>query len=434
MAQYDLTHTMAPYIDLHLLIPIFEFLEKKEIYKEEDILKEKIRLLLERTNMIDFAAELYQQVYNKPMPAEMMTKRDEVVNQLEQFAKECGTLANLVDDEQLVAKLRAEKLFTVQYLQENYQITAEQVDALYRFAKFKFDCGDYKGAYNYLSCFRLLNTNPEKNLKATWGHLAAAIWQGNYDEGLKDIQTLRELIDSKNQPPLKQLQQRTWLIHWSLFVFFNHQNGRNAIIDLFFSERYLNTIQTSCPHILRYLTAAVITNKRRRNVLKDLVKVIQQESYTYRDPITEFLEALYVNFDFEGAQLKLRECDKVLVNDYFLIGWRNEFIENARLFIFETYCRIHQCIDISMLAEKLNMDSEAAEKWIVNLIRNAKLDAKIDSQKNTVIMGSQYSSIYQKVIEKTKGLSFRSYVLADNLAKESVGATLMDDDEIEGDN
>jgi len=45
--------------------------------------------------------------------------------------------------------------------------------------------------------------------------------------------------------------------------------------------RYLNAIQTMCPHILRYLTTAVITNRRRRQahhhqLLKDLVKVIQQ--------------------------------------------------------------------------------------------------------------------------------------------------------------
>ena len=36
--------------------------------------------------------------------------------------------------------------------------------------------------------------------------------------------------------------------------------------------------------------------------VKDLAKVIQQESYTYKDPITEFVECLYVNFDFDGAQ------------------------------------------------------------------------------------------------------------------------------------
>ena len=33
-----------------------------------------------------------------------------------------------------------------------------------------------------------------------------------------------------------------------------------------------------------------------------------------------------------------------------------------------------------MLAEKLNMNPDDAEKWIVNLIRNARLDAKIDSK------------------------------------------------------
>ena len=36
-----------------------------------------------------------------------------------------------------------------------------------------------------------------------------------------------------------------------------------------------------------------------------------------------------------------------------------------------------------MLAEKLDMTPEDAERWIVNLIRNARLDAKIDSEKVT---------------------------------------------------
>ena len=34
----------------------------------------------------------------------------------------------------------------------------------------------------------------------------------------------------------------------------------------------------------------------------------------------------------------------------------------------------------SMLATKLNMSPDSAERWIVNLIRNAKLDAKIDAK------------------------------------------------------
>lgn len=46
-------------------------------------------------------------------------------------------------------------------------------------------------------------------------------------------------------------------------------------------------------------------------MLKELIKVIQQEQHSYKDPITEFIECLYVNYDFEGAQNKLRECEDV---------------------------------------------------------------------------------------------------------------------------
>lgn len=46
-------------------------------------------------------------------------------------------------------------------------------------------------------------------------------------------------------------------------------------------------------------------------MLKELIKVIQQEQQSYKDPVTEFLECLYVNYDFDGAQLKLMECEQV---------------------------------------------------------------------------------------------------------------------------
>lgn len=48
-----------------------------------------------------------------------------------------------------------------------------------------------------------------------------------------------------------------------------------------------------------------------------------------------------------------------------------------------------------MLADKLNMTPEEAERWIVNLIRNAKLDAKIDSELGRVVMGNNAVSPYQ---------------------------------------
>jgi len=111
-----------------------------------------------------------------------------------------------------------------------------------------------------------------------------------------------------------------------------------------------------------------------------------------------------VKFDFKKAQEMLEKCSTVLENDFFLKNYTEQFIENARQIIFETFCRIHQCISIEMLAEKLNMNINDAERWIVNLIKNARLDAKIDSKRGHVVMSDQATNPHQQVIDKTKNL------------------------------
>lgn len=77
-----------------------------------------------------------------------------------------------------------------------------------------------------------------------------------------------------------------------------------------------------------------------------MVQAIQQEQYVYKDPLTEFLIHLYVEFNFDAAHLKLKECEVVFDSDFFLKLMKDEFIEAARLFMFETYCRINEAIDV----------------------------------------------------------------------------------------
>ncbi|XP_072994661.1 eukaryotic translation initiation factor 3 subunit E [Typha latifolia] len=434
MATYDLTSRIAPHLDRHLVFPLLEFLQERQLYNDDEILKAKIDLL-SQTNMVDYAMDIHKSLYHtEDVPQDMVERRVDVVARLKSLEDSAAPLISFLQNSALVDELRADRQYNIQMLSERFQIGAEQIEALYQYAKFQFECGNYSAAADYLYQYRGLCLNSDRSLSALWGKLAAEILMQNWDVALEELNRLKEIIDSKNfASPLNQLQNRIWLMHWSLFIFFNHENGRNGIIDLFFQDRYLNAIQTNAHHLLRYVATAVIINKRRRNMLKELIKVIQQEQQCYKDPITEFIECLYVNYDFEGAQQKLRECEQVILNDPFLgkhvedsnfstVPMRDEFLENARLFIFETYCRIHQCIDISMLAEKLNMNYDEAEMWIMNLVRSSKLEAKIDSASGTLIMGTNRINVHEQIIESLKNLNMRTYMLAKNIVEPAQAA------------
>ena len=70
-----------------------------------------------------------------------------------------------------------------------------------------------------------------------WGELSCAILNQNFDGAHKELARLREdLEQTTTMSSLMKLQQRAWLIHWSLFVYFNHQNGPDDIISVFLHQ------------------------------------------------------------------------------------------------------------------------------------------------------------------------------------------------------
>jgi len=303
------------------------------------------------------------------------------------------------------------------YLSENYKVTKEDIDALYKLAKFYFEIGQYERASELLKYFLAINSDPQKEVSALWGKLSADIVISNWIDASKTLLQLRDSIENPvNQPhPLKQLQQRVWFIHWSLFIYFaKGVSGFTTMLDQFINnERYLNAIQSAAPWVFRYLIVASIITKTKQ---KEIIKIIEQESYT--DPLIEFMKALYGKYNFDSAEKQLEACIPVLTNDYFISGsaevqnLKNEFILAAKFAIGESFCMIHRTIDIGKMATKLGITNEESECWIVNFIRSSKLEAKIDIANNLVLVQPRIPSVYQQCLERTKILMLRTGVIA----------------------
>ncbi|EIW83824.1 eukaryotic translation initiation factor 3 subunit 6 [Coniophora puteana RWD-64-598 SS2] len=436
MADHDLSQTIIPYLDRHLAFPLLAHLSETNLFPQEQVQAAQYELA-KGTNMVDYAVSLFEQLNpGEPVPEEFSQKRDVAVSTNERLQQEAQAVLDVIENPDVAQALRQDKNQNLQYLKDNYNLTLEQITALYNFGKFQYTYGNYSGAADYLYHFRVLSTDADLNASAAWGKLAADILTGKWDTALEELTALRELVDARAaQAPsahaapsagdaaLAQLHSRTWLVHWALFVYFNHPSGRTLLLDTFLVPTYLNTIQTACPWVLRYLAAgAVLARKaaatggapaRVRHALKEVVRVIQTEEYQYQDPVTDFLRELYVNFDFEAAQKALLAAERVVGDDFFLGEFRDEFIDNARYLISEAYCRIHQRIDIGDLSERLNLSRDEGEKWIVNLIRETRMgaDARIDLEKNVIEIHRAPLPVYQTVIEKTRGLAFRTQAM-----------------------
>ncbi|KAL3308700.1 Eukaryotic translation initiation factor 3 subunit E, partial [Cichlidogyrus casuarinus] len=383
------------------------------IYDNESVRQMTLDVLFNHTSMIDFAIEVYQKGdKNVQPPAAYFEQRTEAFKKLEEAKQTMEPIRAIVTSDSMkdLGKVEGKELF--QTLQDKHNFTSEMLQSMFDASMTYYDSSFYSMAQEWLNIFRFFVTMDDKlYLHACWGILACEILSQNWDGAMSELEKLKIAIDyqSEDKPSskayLQQLQQRTWMLHWSLYVFFNHTQGKEKLIDWFLGNpNHMNAIQTMAPHLLRYLAVCVVVSqdKKKKQQIKDLLHLIQQESYSYKDPITEFLDSLYVKFDFDKAQAQLRICEKVLSNDFFLTGCYSEFLESARLLMFETFCRIHHSVGIDMLSERLNMSVEEAESWIVNLIRNARMDAKIDSEKGQIIMGTQTMSPYEQVVERTR--------------------------------
>ena len=238
------------------------------------------------------------------------------------------------------------------------------------------------------------------------------------DPLLKEVLGVRDVIEQRRSLPGAQLlNKRVWIIHWSLFAYFSG-NRYQHLPDRLFSSMAMSVIQSSCPWILRYVAVAVVvlhspTSRYNRRV-KDLVRALQQESYEYKDAVTDLVLTLYSEGDFDDLSTKLEEARKLLEQDFFASYLANDFVEKFRILAADMYFKVHQKVNRKDLYQVLGI-SESDEKWLEQYIsfkNEAKLDTSYDASTGIAHVALVKPSIQNLVADKVKHLDQKTKQIA----------------------
>lgn len=416
-SSYDLTAFLSKSLDAHMVLPLLDFLKHMDtpVYSPESVNKMYAQVL-RKTLLLDLSEDI------SGASEELNQRRLDTVKMMTELASQCESILTILENPEDVQKRIETNTFTAEAL----GIDNSKVKALSDYAALLYDSGRYDSSaflLHKLSLLCPLENDFQLSFKILWGYLASAVLSGQWEVSSHLIQQIKEAVESSAFQDGKwaQLQNRSWLLHWSLFVYFvgsasaTQEPNLHGFLDLAFDERVLNVIQTTAQPLLRYVTFAVILHRGRKGSLSDLRQLLQAESHTYSDPITSFFLNLYAYHNFESAIKDFGECQRLVLSDKFLAPFALAFKRSAGRFFFEIYCKVHQSVDLDLVDKVMGCSSAEGELWISELVNTSRLDAVVDKKTRKVVMSTSYPSVHQRVIEKTKGLSARTSQMVQNV-------------------
>lgn len=402
------------HLDRHLIYPILEFYQANGLHSEKEMLQAKFDLLQD-TNMPGHCAELYKQIHGtEEVPSSFEERQSAIDRQLVELEASSQKVLEVLEKPDLASALRQDKSQNLVYLRDSYGIDIEDIDVLYKLGQFDYNRGNYSGAVEHLYHFKILSPNQNMITTATWGKLASEILTANWDDATQELQKLKEQVDADSDDSLVQFRNRTWLLHWALFPLFKSGTIKaTELLDLYFVAAHLNVIQTAAPHLLRYLTIAVLmtsfgkasagTPNRR---LRDLIRLLDFDNQQ-QDPIVKFATAIFSHYDFSTAASYLPEIQKAIAADYFLADSSDIIIKSLKIAVAEAYLRLHTITEIQKIADLLDLSSDDAIALVSEELEHLDTDVDRDEGIIEVLKDHQQTNL-QELVNKTKSLMNRS--------------------------
>jgi len=105
--NWDLTSTISPYLDLHMMFPLLEYVDSlieaglvMPSYNTADVAQARLSLL-RPTHMVDYAMDIYRELKGEDaeVPQEMEIRKKAVYEKMEELRAGCAALEELCANE-----------------------------------------------------------------------------------------------------------------------------------------------------------------------------------------------------------------------------------------------------------------------------------------------------------------------------------------------
>jgi translation initiation factor 3 subunit E len=97
--SWDLTCKISPYLDLHMMFPLLEFVDSCYSSTTTEVAQARLALL-RPTHMVDYAMDIYRELYQcEEVPQEMEQQKAQVYERLETLRNGCQPLIDLCTTE-----------------------------------------------------------------------------------------------------------------------------------------------------------------------------------------------------------------------------------------------------------------------------------------------------------------------------------------------
>lgn len=433
VVRHDLSQKVSKFLDPHLAKLMLEWSRQTNVYSNESLKKEELRVL-ELCGLWKQYIDLYPKVNNgAEAPEEYHEKLRVYEEHLGEHSGGTDTiLEKLFADEKDVEMFKTIKDSNEVYnwLLKDKGFDKSMLDTILTTSMLKVQGGCYSDAAEYLDLFLSMCPRAENNtLSALWGKLCCEIVSKQWEDAHEDIERIKEKLSQTAFTSHEEMTQKSWLMHWTLFVYFapcaeGKEDGMaKHFMDLLISgESYWNAMRNYCSHLYRYLIAsAMIAPNTKHKKVEWLIEVTANIKYSFMDeklgrldPIVDFCVALLRENNFGRAKKALIVCERVLEADMFLSSYTRTFLDQARDLLYDRICRTQARLSIPDIAQEIGKSVEETEKWIVEIIRPLDMEAKVDSEKGEISLEPRQIAPYTQLIGKTKTVALETQrIIAD---------------------